>query len=190
VPVTPPTDEDLARIAAHYGLHLGADDLRSFGALAGGMLVSYDEVERLYEQTRPAPPRRRYQWPADGTNDLGAWYVTTEITARADGPLAGRRVAVKDNIAVAGVPMMNGSAAVEGFIPDRDATVVSRLLGAGATIAGKAVCEDLCFSGGSHTSRTGPVRAADRGHRHPAARRRPGGEHRPVHRDDRQHRPV
>jgi amidase len=35
--------------------------------------------------------------------------------------------------------------------------VVSRLLGAGATIAGKAVCEDLCFSGGSHTSRTGPV---------------------------------
>jgi amidase len=158
VPVTPPTDEDLARIAGHYGLHLGADDLRSFGALATGMLVSYDEVERLYEQTRPVPPQRRYQWPADGANDLGAWYVTTEITARADGPLAGRRVAVKDNIAVAGVPMMNGSAAVEGFIPDRDATVVSRLLGAGATIAGKAVCEDLCFSGGSHTSRTGPVR--------------------------------
>jgi amidase len=55
------------------------------------------------------------------------------------------------------VPMMNGSAAVEGYIPGRDATVVSRLLDAGATIAGKAVCEDLCFSGGSHTSRTGPV---------------------------------
>jgi amidase len=35
--------------------------------------------------------------------------------------------------------------------------VVTRLLAAGATIAGKAVCEDLCFSGGSHTSRTGPV---------------------------------
>jgi amidase len=59
---------------------------------------------------------------------------------------------------VAGVPMMNGSATVEGFVPTRDATVVTRLLAAGATIAGKAVCEDLCFSGGSHTSRTGPVR--------------------------------
>ena len=35
---------------------------------------------------------------------------------------------------------------------------MTRLLAAGATIAGKAVCEDLCFSGGSHTSRTGPVR--------------------------------
>ena len=32
------------------------------------------------------------------------------------------------------------------------------LLAAGATVAGKAVCEDLCFSGGSHTSSTGPVR--------------------------------
>ena len=59
---------------------------------------------------------------------------------------------------VAGVPMMNGSETVEGFVPTRDATVVTRLLAAGATITGKAVCEDLCFSGGSHTSRTGPVR--------------------------------
>jgi Asp-tRNA(Asn)/Glu-tRNA(Gln) amidotransferase A subunit family amidase len=32
------------------------------------------------------------------------------------------------------------------------------MLAAGATIVGKAVCEDLCFSGGSHTSRTGAVR--------------------------------
>ena len=54
--------------------------------------------------------------------------------------------------------MMNGSTTVEGYVPLRDATVVTRLLAAGATITGKAVCEDLCFSGGSHTSRTGPVR--------------------------------
>ncbi len=54
--------------------------------------------------------------------------------------------------------MMNGSAVVEGFVPRRDATVVTRLLDAGAIITGKAVCENLCFSGGSHTSATGPVR--------------------------------
>jgi amidase len=59
---------------------------------------------------------------------------------------------------VAGVPMMVGSSTMEGFVPRRDATIVSRLLDAGATITGKAVCEDLCTSGGSHTSRTGPVR--------------------------------
>jgi amidase len=87
-----------------------------------------------------------------GPRDLGEY---RELIV---GALAGRRVAVKDNIAVAGVPMMNGSATVEGFLPRRDATVVTRLLSAGATIAGKAVCEELCFDGGSHTSRTGSVR--------------------------------
>ncbi len=66
-------------------------------------------------------------------------------------------MAVKDNVCVAGIPMMNGSAALEGYVPEIDATVVTRTLDAGATIVGKAVCEDLCFSGGSHTAATGPV---------------------------------
>lgn len=54
--------------------------------------------------------------------------------------------------------MMNGSRSLEGFVPTRDATVVTRLLDAGVTVAGKAVCEDLCFSGSSFTPATGPVR--------------------------------
>lgn len=157
MPITPPTPDDIARIGQRYGLSLSGPDLASFGALAGALLASYDEVERLHEASLPEPPARPYRRPAAGENELGAWYVTTEITSGQDGPLAGRRVAVKDNIEVAGVPMMNGSAVIEGYIPRRDATVVSRLLAAGATIAGKAVCENLCFSGGSHTSRTGPV---------------------------------
>src|SRR5204863_5366030 len=96
--------------------------------------------------------------PDAADNPLGAWYVTTEIRECEEGALAGRTVAIKDNTMVAGVPMMNGSHTLEGFVPTRDATVVSRLLAAGATITGKAVCEDLCFSGSSFTSRPGPVR--------------------------------
>jgi amidase len=123
------------------------------------VLASYDAVEELYAQTAPhAPAGRTWKRPEPAENPLGAWYVRTAIQERPDGPLAGRRVAVKDNIEVAGVPMMNGSRTLEGFVPDRDATVVTRLLAAGAIIAGKAVCEDLCFSGASHTSVTGPVR--------------------------------
>ncbi|MBI4609643.1 MAG: amidase [Candidatus Rokubacteria bacterium] len=66
-------------------------------------------------------------------------------------------MAIKDNVCVAGIPMMNGSNVLEGFVPDQDATIVTRILDAGGEIAGKAVCEHLCFSGGSHTSDTGPV---------------------------------
>ena len=54
--------------------------------------------------------------------------------------------------------MMNGSHTLEGFVPDVDATVVSRILDAGGHIVGKSVCEYLCCSrGGSFTAATGPV---------------------------------
>src|SRR3712207_4479371 len=61
-------------------------------------------------------------------------------------------------VAVAGLPMMNGTVALEGYVPEVDATVVERIPDAGGTILGKSVCESLCFSGGSHTCDTGPVR--------------------------------
>ena len=157
--VRPPSRDQLAAIARSYGMHLGQEDLGSFEPMVAGLLSSYQAVEDLYGQIAPHPPAgRAWKRPASGENPLGAWYVMTQIQEQPEGPLAGRRVAVKDNIEVAGVPMMNGSRTLEGFVPSRDATVVTRLLAAGATITGKAVCEDLCFSGASHTSATGPVR--------------------------------
>ena len=100
----------------------------------------------------------RESWrPQESDNPLNAWYYQTSITNGSSGPLSGKRIVIKDNTAVAGVPMMNGSASLEGYVPTRDAEVVQRLLDAGAEIVGKSVCEDLCFSGGSHTPYTGPV---------------------------------
>ena len=60
-----------------------------------------------------------------------------------EGLLAGKTVSYKDNIAVAGMPMSFGSFALEGFIPDFDATVVTRVLEAGGTIIGKNVMNGL-----------------------------------------------
>src|SRR5215472_15032425 len=53
--------------------------------------------------------------------------------------------------------MMNGASVLEGYVPETDATIVTRILDAGGEILGKAVCEHLCFSGSSFTSDTGPV---------------------------------
>ena len=58
---------------------------------------------------------------------------------------------------LAGVPMMNGASTLEGYVPEVDATIVTRILDAGGTILGKAHCEYFCLSGGSHTNATGPV---------------------------------
>lgn len=158
MPVDPPDVGALRAIAQRYGLGLTDADLASFSPMVGGLLASWDAVEELYIGSRPAMTERAWSRPDPADNPFNAWYVTTAITGSGEGPLAGKTVAVKDNTAVAGVPMMNGSATMQGYTPLRDATVVTRMLAAGATIAGKAVCEDLCFSGGSHTSRTGPVR--------------------------------
>jgi amidase len=158
MPVRPPDPADLQKVAAHYGLGLDEADLASFSPMVNGLLASWDAVEELYAASAPAMPERSWTRPEPADNPYNAWYVTCEVTGSGEGPLAGKTVAVKDNTAVAGVPMMNGSRTMEGYTPLRDATVVSRMLAAGATVAGKSVCEDLCFSGGSHTSRTGPVR--------------------------------
>ena len=104
------------------------------------------------------PIERSWTRPEADANPLGAWYVRTDIRGAETGKLAGRSVAVKDTVLLAGVPLMGGSSILEGYVPQEDAEIVSRLLAAGATITGKSVCEAYCFSGGSHTSDTGPVR--------------------------------
>ena len=157
--VSRPSAADIAAAANHFGFRLDADDQRAYRAIVEYTLKSYDIVDKLYNEfARPQPPERSYRFPPPDANPLGAWYVRAEIASGAEGPLSGQTVVIKDNIAVAGIPMMNGSRAVEGFVPSRDATVVERLLAAGATIAGKSVCEDLCASGSSFTSASGPVR--------------------------------
>jgi amidase len=165
--IRPPDESDLRSVAEHYRLGLSDADIASFAPFVTGLLGSWDVVEELYAKTAPTPPERAWRRPDDAENPLGAWYVKCEISESEEGgrfrrarggPLAGRTVAIKDNTMVAGIPMMNGSKTLEGFVPVRDATIVTRLLAAGATITGKAVCEDLCFSGGSHTARTGAVR--------------------------------
>jgi amidase len=157
MPLPPPDHEALTEVAAGYGLGLTAEEVDEYAPVVAGLLGSWDAVEELYDAEAPAVPERAWSRPEDDDNPCHAWYVTTSITESSGGPLAGRTVAIKDNTAVAGVPMTNGSATVDGFVPSTDATIVRRLLDAGATIAGKAVCEDLCFAGASITASTGDV---------------------------------
>ena len=155
MPAKPPTMEQLRKIANDYSFHFDEAELESYRGLIETVLNnSYQEIEGLAE-VEPPPvkyPRSSGNRPDPEENPLNAWYWRCSIKGADSGPLAGKRVAMKDNICVAGIPMMNGCAAVEGYVPEFDATVVTRILDAGGEIVGKAVCEDLCFSGGSHTS--------------------------------------
>jgi amidase len=73
-------------------------------------------------------------------NPLGAWWVKTNIEKASSGKLHGRTIAIKDNVFVAAVPLMNGASILKGYIPPFDATIVTRILDAGGQIVGKSVC--------------------------------------------------
>jgi amidase len=156
-----PAPEQLREISASYDLDLLDADVGSFLGLIEGVVASYDCIDQLAE---PAPAEQPVKYPRSGgrrlepeENPLGAWYYRCSIRGAPEGPLSGKRIAVKDNVCVAGLPIMNGTAVLEGYVPEADATIVTRILDVGGEILSKAVCESLCFSGDSHTSDIGPV---------------------------------
>src|SRR5207244_9645766 len=153
-----PTIEQLREIAHMYSMHMSDADLESFRGLMSASFESYRRIDQLTEPALPVRYARTGGYrPSAEENPLNAWYQKCSIKGASTGILAGKRIAIKDNVCVAGVPMMNGSSVLEGYVPEFDATIVTRILDAGGEIVGKAVCELLCFSGGSHTSDTGHV---------------------------------
>ncbi len=158
MPVQMPTAEQLRDVADEMGLTLSEEDVQSFLGLIAGSIEAYNVVDGLPDNLPTVRyPRTPGYRPEGEENRYNAWYYKTRIEGAAEGKLKGKTVALKDNVMLAGVPMMNGAATLEGYVPDVDATIVERLLDAGATIEGKAHCENFCLSGGSHTNATGAV---------------------------------
>jgi len=153
-----PNKDVLRRLAADIGMDIDGAQAAEMLEVLQPMVAGFRLIERLPDEPLathyPRTPGRR---PDPIENPYGAWAVLTDIRGAAEGALAGRRIAIKDNVAIAGVPMMNGASVLEGFVPDGDASIVSRILDAGGHIVGKSVCEYFSFAGGSATSASGPV---------------------------------
>jgi amidase len=153
-----PTREQLRVVAQQCGLSLDDAGLDSFRGLLAPYIESYNTVDAMPDEVpRVKYPRTPGYRPGPDENKFNAWYYKSTVKGASEGKLKGKTIALKDNIMLAGVPMMNGSSTLEGYVPDFDATIVTRMLDAGAEIAGKVHCESFCMSGGSHTNATGPV---------------------------------
>jgi aspartyl-tRNA(Asn)/glutamyl-tRNA(Gln) amidotransferase subunit A len=74
------------------------------------------------------------------------------------GPLHGVPVALKDNIALAGMVTTAGSRILERYVSPFDATAAARLERAGAVIVGKTVCDEFAMGSSTENCAFGPAR--------------------------------
>ena len=95
-------------------MSLSDDDVKFFLDAMSGSLGAYNALESVPDHLPHVKyPRTRGYRPEGEENPYNAWYYKSEIKGAPTGKLAGKRVALKDNVCLAGVPMMNGASTLE-----------------------------------------------------------------------------
>src|ERR1700749_988635 len=99
-----PTLEQIDELGSDFGLILSADEIAAFQQAFKGPLDSYSRLEELVPPALGSvAPRSPGYRPSRSENPYGAWYWKTDIKkSGSEGLLSGKRVAIKDNICVAG----------------------------------------------------------------------------------------
>lgn len=127
------------RAAINYSQSLETGDCDTYLEKANTFVSRWADLAYPIEEPTETPSELRLS-----DDDYNAFRYTFHLKTTDRGPLAGYKIAVKDNVAIAGVPMTCGSAAVE-FIPDRTAVVLRRLLSAGATLVGTTNMDEFAY---------------------------------------------
>jgi amidase len=155
-----PSDADLVDIGERHHLNLTEAELEVMAELCGAVLDGYDVLEQYPDPVREVIPAVRIPGPRPDPADDPLNGIVRTCDVKAVGParglLAGKTIGMKDTICIAGLPMTCASRLLYDFVPDSDATIVTRTLKAGGHITAVLNTDDFAFSGGGHTSAYGP----------------------------------
>jgi len=156
--IRPPTEKELHEQAESYYMSLSDAEFEDFASIIEERLAAYERLDELSPSTPHLEYTDRDPNPSNPKDDpLNAFATQCEVEGANGGPLDGYDIGLKDNVCLAGIEMRVGSKLFEGFVPSTDATIVTRMLGAGATITGKLSMEDMAHSGSGNISAGGPV---------------------------------
>jgi amidase len=147
-----PDRAEIARAAERSGLELAPSDLDGAELFLPALFAG---MELVADADLPPPHGDRgvRERPLAEPDPLKAIVRRCRARGSGDGLLAGKRLGVKDNVAVAGVPLTCGSNVFVDYVPDRDATIVARILEAGGEIVAVLNMENLALTArGDHSA--------------------------------------
>lgn len=154
----PPSLAETCAAARRESIELGTDvaeAMTSFLVSTFELLDAVEELPPLLVELKH--PRRSPGRPPEGRDEdpFNAFSRVLEIAGADDGTLKGKRLGIKDNLAIAGVPVTNASRTAT-YTPLVDAVVVERILDAGGTIVGKLNLDNLSAGAFGESSFFGP----------------------------------
>lgn len=159
MPLRLPTDRELHRLARANHFQLSDEEAESFQALLPGLFEAYEHLDQMPQPQESLKYRNRdpgYR-PARKDDPFNAIVRRCTLTGAPTGKLSGKRFGLKNNICVAGMPMSCGSLVLEGYVPETDATIITRLLDEGAEVVATLNLDNFAFSGAGDTSAQGAV---------------------------------
>src|SRR5262244_809185 len=154
-----PTRDDLQRLAQRNYFTLSHEEAEAYHTVLAGIFPLLEQLDSLPEPHAPRkyPQRDPGGRPERQHDPYNAIVRRCSVVGAAHGPLAGKRIGLKDNTCIAGLPMTYGSRVLQGLVPETDATIVTRLLDAGAQIVAVLNMDNFAFSGAGDTSAYGPT---------------------------------
>lgn len=136
-----PTAHQISEVARSIGANVGEEEAAQYRPYLIDLLRMVDQFMQSRTVECPPPllfPERGPGYrPRSDEDCYRAWLWKCDVGGSDTGLLAGKTVSFKDHISVARIPQVFTSQALEGFVPDIDATVVTRVLAAGGKVIGK-----------------------------------------------------
>lgn len=146
-------------IGTRFGIDIAPEEAVEYAELAASLMLTLDPLG--YGPDAPPPPLEAVRMDLGrargGDDPFNAIVRRCSVRSNADGALSGKRIAVKDTISIAGIPLTAGSRVLQGFVPRRDSVVVERILAAGGEIVATTNTDSLALSGGGDSSFYGPM---------------------------------
>ena len=123
--------DEIHELARSCGFSVGTEEAEQLLAVAEAVFQSFDLLESQERSSvAPVGAIRDPGRPPEAADDpLNAIVRFCRVRAEGcEGVLSGTRVAVKDAVAIAGIPLTCGSHSLQGYVPAEDSVVADRLL--------------------------------------------------------------